>query len=87
MVDPQKFLEFSRALNTLPLGSAKFQYHAVRYKFFHDNSPRKHNCTYAVLTRKAFMTEQEGLTLVPVLQSLGADAALTLLHAILQQEA
>jgi hypothetical protein len=85
-VDPTKFLELSRALNALPLAD-KFTYHAVRYKFFHDNSARRHNCTYAKLTRQQFVAEQEGPKLEAVLRQLGADQAILLLHAILQQEA
>lgn len=85
-VDPTKFLELSRALNTLPLED-KYTYHACRYKFFYDNSPRRHNCTYAKLTRTKFLEEQEGPKLITVLERLGADSALLLLHAILQKEA
>jgi len=79
-VDQTKFLELSRALQDLPLGPDKYSFHAVRYKFFYDNSPRKHNCTYARLTRQYFETEKEGERLRPLLLGIkGTEHALKLL--------
>lgn len=79
-VDQSKFLELSRALQNLPLGDNKYNFYAVRYKFFYDNSPRKHNCTYARLTRQYFETENESETLRSLLVGLpGTEYALKLL--------
>jgi hypothetical protein len=79
-VDERKFLALSRALNDLPLGDQKFSFHAVRYKFFYDNSPRKHNCTYARLTRQYFENEKEIEVLRPILLSIpNAEYALKIL--------
>ncbi len=69
-MDENKFLQLSRALQALPLGDQKYNFHAVRYKFFYDNSPRKHNCTYARLTRQCFLRDGEKERLLTVLQAI-----------------
>jgi hypothetical protein len=69
-IDETKFLALSRALGDLPLGENKFSFHAVRYRFFYDSSPRKHNCTYARLTRQYFESEGEKQKLLDLLLTI-----------------
>ena len=81
MVDPVKFLAFSRLIHELPLEN-KYNYHAVRYKFFYESSPRKHNCSYARLTRQHFETSGEATLLEQELLLLQATEALRLLKEL-----
>lgn len=67
-----EFLLISRELNKLQF-TDKMNYHIVRYKFFYDNSARKHNCTYAKMTYIKFWEENEREKLIEILIKLNLD--------------
>lgn len=59
-MDDDTFLRLSRALYALPLAD-KMNFHAIRYRFFYENSSLGHKCKYAVLTKIAAKQEKETL--------------------------
>lgn len=48
-------------------------YHIIRYKFFYDNSSRKHNCTYSKMTYIKFWEENEKDKILFILKTKGLD--------------
>ena len=66
------FLQVSRLMNKLP-GTDKFNFHLTRYKYFYDNSSKKHNCTYAQQTLQAFLTSNEKEKVIGFLQAYDAN--------------
>lgn len=57
-MNEENFLKLSYLLHDLPLKN-KLNLHIIRYKYFYKNSLKGHNCTYAKMTRNAFLKENE----------------------------